>query len=71
MITIVVVWWQFFLLKKWTKVGTNFFLDSEFFDFGYYFKGRPPVKMVDLFMVRWLHLYRLLTVLETFLRHGS
>jgi hypothetical protein len=25
MITKVVVWWQFFLLKKWTKVGANFF----------------------------------------------
>jgi hypothetical protein len=36
----------------------------------YYFKGRPPVKMVDFFMVRWLPLYRLLTVLETLLRHS-
>jgi hypothetical protein len=31
MITTVVVWWQFFLLKKWTKAGANFFFDSEFF----------------------------------------
>jgi hypothetical protein len=30
MITTVVVWWQFFFLKKWTKVGANFFFDSEF-----------------------------------------
>jgi hypothetical protein len=29
-INTVVVWWQFFLLKKWTKVGANFFFDSEF-----------------------------------------
>jgi hypothetical protein len=27
----IVVWWQFFLLKKWTKVRAKFFLfDSEF-----------------------------------------
>jgi hypothetical protein len=25
MITTVVVWWQFFLLKKWTKVRAKFF----------------------------------------------
>jgi hypothetical protein len=25
MITTVVVWWQFFLLKKWTKVGSQIF----------------------------------------------
>jgi hypothetical protein len=70
MITTVVVWWQFFLLKKWTKAGANFFLILNFL-FWYYFKGLHPVKMVDLFMVRRLPLYRLLTVLETFLRHGS
>jgi hypothetical protein len=29
MITAVVVWWQFLLLKKWTKVGAKFFFDSE------------------------------------------
>jgi hypothetical protein len=34
MITTVIVWWQFFLLKKWTKVGTNFFFDSEFLILG-------------------------------------
>jgi hypothetical protein len=34
MITTVVVWWQFFLLKKWTKVGAKFFVfDSEFLIF--------------------------------------
>jgi dynactin complex subunit len=26
MITTVVVWWQLFLLKKWTKVGAKFFI---------------------------------------------
>jgi hypothetical protein len=25
MITTVVVWWQFFLLKRWTKVRPKFF----------------------------------------------
>jgi hypothetical protein len=30
-ITTVVVWWQFFLLEKWTKVRAKyFFFDSEF-----------------------------------------
>jgi hypothetical protein len=71
MITTVIVWWQFFLLKKWTKVRAKFFYLILNFWFWYYFKSRPPVKMVDLLMVRWLPLYRLLTVLETFLRYGS
>jgi hypothetical protein len=50
MITTIFVWWQFFLLKKWIKVRTKFFYLILNFWFWYYFKGRPPVKMVDLFM---------------------
>jgi hypothetical protein len=45
----VVVWWQLFLLKKWTKVGAKlFFFDPEFLT-QIFFKRRAPVKMVDLF----------------------
>jgi hypothetical protein len=44
MITTVVVWWQFFLLKKWTKVRANFFYLILNFRFRYYLKCRPPVK---------------------------
>jgi hypothetical protein len=60
---------EFCLLKKRTKVDANFFFDSEFLIL-VLFQRPPPVKMVDLFMVR-LPLYRVLTLLETFLRHSS
>jgi hypothetical protein len=47
MITTVIVWWQFFLLKKWTKVRAYFFIFCSEQASGIIFNIRPPVKMVD------------------------
>jgi hypothetical protein len=55
MITTVVVWWQYFLLKKWIKVRANFFFLILNFWFWCYFTDRPPVKMVDLFIALLIH----------------
>jgi hypothetical protein len=66
------VYQWFLLLKKWTKVHTNFFyliLNLILSEPGIIFNLRLPVKTVDFHGE--VTLYRFLTALETFLRHGS